>query len=210
MRRGLERYAPVSGYDVGPLARQKYAQLIVQKAGIFPGDVVLDVETGSGIIGVQVSRAFTRAKVIATDADRAALERAAKNAKDEGCVDRMRFVQCSPDALPFKEERFFFATVGLGLARVEEPVDVMEEIHRVAGFSGKIYAAAVDLSKVKPKPKGWRGIVFDDGMLDAMREIGFGKVQRQRIALLPDGALLDLVMAKRFDAEEDEGDDDDE
>src|SRR5437667_4310428 len=118
MRRGLERYAPASGYDVGALARQKYAQLVVRKAGIFPGDWVLGVETGSGILGVQVARAFTRCKVVATDADITSLAPARANAVAEGCIDRMRFVQASPAALPFRDESFYFATVGLALARV--------------------------------------------------------------------------------------------
>ena len=211
MRRGLERYAPAKGYDVGHLARQKYAHLVVRKAGLFPGDWVLDVETGTGILGVQVARAFTRAKVVATDAERASLERAAANAEAEGCRDRMRLVQCLPDALPFKDESFFFTTIGFGLSRQEEPLDVLDEIHRATGYSGKVYAPALDLTRVKPKPRGWLAMVFDEDTVAAMREMGYGKVQKQRVALLPDGAQLDLVMAKRFDpAEGDEDGDDDE
>ncbi|HWH08604.1 MAG TPA: class I SAM-dependent methyltransferase [Candidatus Thermoplasmatota archaeon] len=211
MRRGLERYAPSKGYDVGHLARQKYAQLVVRKAGLFPGDWVLDVETGTGILGVQVARAFTRAKVVATDAERANLDRAAANAEAEGCRERMRLVQCLPDALPFKDESFFFTTVGFALAREEEPLDVLDEIHRATGYYGKVYAPALDLTRVKPKPRGWNALVFDEETVAAMREMGYGKVQKQRVALLPDGAVLDLVMAKRFDPEEgDEGDGEDE
>lgn len=209
MRRGLERYAPASGYDVGHLARQKYAHLVVRKAGIFPGDWVLDVETGYGILGVQVGRAFTRAKVVATDAERENLTRAAANAKAEGCESRMRFVQCLPDALPFKDESFYFVTVGFALARMEEPLDVLDEIHRASGYSAKIYAPALDLTRVKPKPRGWTALVFDEDTMAAMREMGFGKMQKLRVARLPDGAQLDLVMAKRFDPD-DEGEAGDE
>lgn len=210
MRRGLERYAPAKGYDVGHLARQKYAHLVVRKAGLFPGDWVLDVETGTGILGVQVGRAFTRAKVVATDAERANLERAAANAEAEGCADRMRLVQCLPDALPFKDESFFFTTVGFALAKQEEPLDVLDEIHRATGYYGKVYAPSLDLTRVKPKPRGWLAVVFDEETIAAMREMGYGKVQKQRVALLPDGAVLDLVMAKRFDPAEGEGDEDED
>lgn len=220
MRRGLERYAPGKGYDVGMHARQKYAQLVVRKAGIFPGDWVLDVETGLGILGVQVSRAFTRAKVVATDALRESLEKAARNAEAEGCRERMRFVQCLPEALPFKDESFYFATVGFALALHEEPLEVLAEIHRASGYSAKVYMPALDLTRVKPKPRGWSAVVFDPDTLAAMREMGFGKVIRLRVAVLADGAQLDLVTAKRFDpddegegteeGEDDEEDDDDE
>lgn len=192
---------------MGHLAREKYAQLVVRKAGLFPGDWVLDVETGTGILGVQVGRAFTRAKVVATDEERENLEHARRNATAEGCADRMRFVQCLPDALPFKDESFFFTTVGFGLAKQEDPLDVLDEIHRATGYYGKVYAPALDLSRVKPKPRGWTSVVFDRDTMAAMREMGYGKVGRQRVAILADGAQLDLVMAKRFDpAEGDEGD----
>ena len=187
------------------LSRARFYQL--QKAGIFPGDWVLDVETGTGILGVQVARAFTRCKVVATDADTTNLRKARENAVAEGCVDRMRFVQASPDALPFKDETFYFVTVGLALARSEDPLDVLDEIHRATGYSAKVYAPAVDLTRVKPKPRGWRAVIFGDETTRAMREMGFGKITRQRVAVLADGAQIDLVMAKRFDAT---GDDDGE
>ena len=198
---------------MGPLARQKYAQLVVQKAGIFPGDWVLDVETGSGILGVQVARAFTRCKVVATGVDIKDLERARANAAAEGCAERVRFVRASPDALPFKDEAFYFATIGLQLHRLDEPLAVLAEIHRATGFSAKVYAIALDLARVKPKPRGWAASVFDEETLAAMREMGYGKIARQRVAVLQDGAQLDLVMAKRFDPTdegEDEGEDEDE
>lgn len=208
MRRGLERYAPEEGYDPGGIARDKIAQLVVRKAGVFPGDWVLDVETGTGLLGVNVARAFTRAKVMATDADRVRLERARENARTEGCDARMRFIQCLPDALPIKDERSYFTTVGFGLAEQDEPLDVLDELHRVTGFYGKVYAAAIDLRKAKKKPKELEAWVFDEETLGEMREMGYGKVQMQQVAVLADGARLFLVTTKRFDAEgegEDEG-----
>lgn len=210
MRRGEERYAPKGGYDVGPLARHRMSELVVRKAGLFPGDWVLDVDTGTGILGVNVARAFTRCKLVATDAERENLVKARENAVKEGCIDRVRLVQCLPDALPFKEETFFFATVGLRLARYEEPVDVLDEIHRVTGYYGKVYAPALDLRRMARKPRGWKEWVFTEDVLNEMRDMGFGKVATQRIMVLPDGAQLQLVMMKRFDPEGEEGDDEEE
>lgn len=210
MRRGLERYAPSKGYDVGPLARQKYAHLVVRKAGLFPGDWVLDVETGTGILGVQVARAFTRSKVVATDAEREDLARARANAEAEGACSRIQFVQALPDALPFKDESFFFTTIGLQLAREEEPLDVLEEIHRVTGYTGKVYAPSLDFTRASKKPRGVSRWVFGEDAVAALKEMGFGKVQKLRVMLLPDGAELVLVTMKRFDPESDEDGDEDE
>ena len=203
MRRGLERYAPSDGYDPGPLGRDKLRQIVIRKAGLFPGDWALDVETDAGLLGVNVSRSFTRVKVVATDADRERLERARDNAVTEGCAERMRFVQCLPEALPFKEEVFFFSTVGLRLAEVEEPLEALDEVHRTTGFYGKVYVAAADLRRTRKKPKGLHAWIFDAETIAAMREIGFGKVQPLQVATLPDGTRLHLITAKRFDPAED-------
>lgn len=210
MRRGFERYAPEDGYDPGSLARNKVAELVVQKAGLFPGDWVLDVETDTGLLGVNVARAFTRAKVVATDAEREHIEKARENARTEGCDGRMRFVQCLPEALPFKDESVFFATIGMRLHEHEEPLEVLDEVHRVTGYYGKVYAAALDLTRLRRKPKGVDPWVFDDDTVDAMREMGFGKVQKQQVAVLADGGRLYLVTAKRFDPEEGDEDEEDE
>ena len=208
MRRGLERYAPEDGYDPGPQARNKLAELVVRKAGLFPGDWVLDVQTDAGLLGVNVARAFTRAKVVATDADRARLEKARANAEAEGCAERMRFVQCAPDALPFKDEFSFFTTVHFTLALEEEPLDVLAELHRATGFYGKIYAGAVDLRKGRRRPRAMKQWVFTDETIGQMRALGYGKVQMQQVAVLPDGGRLLLVTTKRFDAEGEEDDED--
>lgn len=208
MRRGLERYAPTKGFDVGSLARQKYAALVVRKAGLFPGDWVLDVETGTGILGVQVARAFTRSKVVATDSERVNLEKARANAiaESQGASGRIQFVQCLPDALPFKEEKFFFTTVGLALSREEEPLDVLEEIHRTTGYTGKVYAPSIDFTRAAKKPRGVASWVFDDETMKALREMGFGKLQKMRVTMLVGGGELVLVTMKRFDPEEDDED----
>ncbi|HEX2021869.1 MAG TPA: class I SAM-dependent methyltransferase [Candidatus Thermoplasmatota archaeon] len=210
MRRGAERYAPTEGYDVGSQARFKYFELVVRKAGLFPGDRALDVQTGTGILGVNVARAFTRVRVVATDESRENLEHARENSVAERCRDRMEFVQALPDMLPFKDETFFFTTIGFRLCAEEEPLDALDEIHRVTGFYGKVYAPALDFTRVKKPPRDVHAWVFDDATVAAMREMGFGKVQRMRVASLADGAVLFLMTMKRFDAAGEEGDDEDE
>lgn len=216
MRRGLERYAPEKGYDPGRIGRDKLAELVVRKAGLFPGDWVLDVQTGEGLLGVNVARAFTRAKVVATESDPERLEKARANAIAEGCDARMRFLLCAPDALPLKDESFWFATVGLRLAEEEEPLDAMDEVHRVTGYMGKVYCGAVDLRKMRgKKPRGVEPWVFDDEALAELKEMGFGKVQVSQVSMQNDGSRLHLVMMKRFDADEGEdadadGDEEDE
>ncbi|GEM_PF-5604652 len=211
MRRGVERYAPSEGYDVGAIARHKYSELVVRKAGLFPGDWSLDVQTGTGILGVQVARAFTRVKVVATDHSRENLLHARENAKAEKCEHRMAFVECLPDMLPFKDEQFFFTTIGFRLCAEEEPLATLDEIHRVTGFYGKVYAPALDFSRARAKPQDVHDWVFGEETLREMRDMGYGKIQTLDVATLADGARLRLVTMKRFDPEEgDEAEDGEE
>lgn len=211
MRRGLQRYAPEKGYDPGPIGRDKLAALVVRKAGLFPGDWVLDVQTGEGLLGVNVARAFTRSKVVATESDLPRLRKARDNAKAEGCDARLRFILCAPDALPLKDESFWFATVGLRLAEEDEPLDALDEVHRVTGFMGKVYCGAIDLRTMRTKkPRGVAPWVFDDETLSELKEIGFGKVQVSQVSMQNDGSRLHLVMMKRFDAAAGAGEDEDE
>lgn len=210
MRRGQERFAPVEGYDVGPLARDRYAGLVIRKAGLFPGDWALDVQTGTGILGVNLARAFTRVKTVVTDVNRDNLVHARENAVAERCDERLRYVLCLPDMMPFKDETFYFTTVGFRLCAEEEPLDTLDEIHRVTGFYGKVYAPTIDFRKMRgKKPDDIIDWVFTSERIAEMREMGYGKVQTTRIMSLPDGAVIQLVMTKRLDpegGEDDEGD----
>jgi ubiquinone/menaquinone biosynthesis C-methylase UbiE len=210
MRRGVERYAPTEGYDVGPIARHKYSELVVRKAGLFPGDWVLDVQTGTGILGVQVARAFTRAKVVATDVNRDNLLHARANAVADKAAERIQFVQCLPDQLPFKDESFYFATIGFRLCVEEQPLDTLDEIHRATGFYAKVYAPALDFTRARNKPADVHDWVFDAQTMKEMREMGYGKIQVLDVATLADGARLRLVTMKRFDPEDGEPMDDKE
>jgi hypothetical protein len=90
------------------------------------------------------------------------------------------------------------------LCAEEEPLETLDESHRVTGFYGKVYAPALDFTKSKKKPADVHDWVFDDATIAEMRTIGFGKVQKTRVAVLADGALLFLVTMKRFDPEGEE------
>lgn len=201
VRRGTERYKPVEGYDVGTQARHKYSELIVRKAGLFPSDRILDVQTNTGILGVNLARAFTRTRTVATDAIRENLELARENARAERCADRIDFVLCLPDELPFKDEVFTFTTTGFMLAIEEDPMATLDEMHRVTHYYGKIYVATLDLRKKRDPLKDVRQWIFDDATIKEMREIGYGKVQKFRLSILADGAEIWLVTTKRFDPE---------
>lgn len=206
VRRGLERYSSAKGHDLGPMARQRYVDHVVHKAGLIPGDWALDVQTGNGLLGNSVGRAFTRVRVVAIDEDRANLEAARENAKAERCIERMRFVQCAADALPFKDESFYFVTIGFHLPEGVGELSVLEEVHRTSGYTAKVYAPSLEYPPGRPRPEAATVWQFDKESIGQVKELAFGKLQKQRVAMLPDGGQLYVTSMKRFDPEEDEGD----
>lgn len=198
------RYLPPDGHDIGPLARRQYEDTVVRKAGLFPGDRALDVQTGNGWLGNAVARAFTKARVVATDEDRQNVAQARANAQADGCAARMDFVVCAADGLPFIDEVFSFALCGWATPPDVGELDILDEVHRTTHYSGKAYAPSLEYPAGKARPAGATAWLFDDDGNDQAREIGFGKVQKQRIARLPDGGRLFLTTMKRFDPDEDE------
>lgn len=198
-------YSRPAGYDVGDLARRKLVDVIRQKSGLWPGDKLVDVASGAGPVSHGLARAFTRVEIHAVEEDAELLEQSAVNARRERVPpDRLTLVRALPDALPFPDEAFLVSTCALGLSRVDDPVSVLEEMHRVTEFGGKCLLVDVDLTKHAGVPEDVRVNVLDAALYEEMKEIGWGKVQTQRLALLKGGGVLRLVTAKRFDVEGDE------
>ena len=87
--------------EVGPdvLIPRPETELIVDETLALVGrdssPIVMDVGTGSGCIAIALAREIPRARVIATDVSRYALEVARRNAVQHGVADRIRFVETS-------------------------------------------------------------------------------------------------------------------
>lgn len=210
MRPPVERpdYAPFSGYDPGDRIRKKVAQVVARKAGLWPGDRALQAACGPALAAAPLAKAFTRCRVAAVDERPEAVSRARANAAAEGAGARLDAVRASPYALPFPDETFQLSVVVFGLASVEEPADALAEVHRVTGFYGKLFVVEADLTRLAKVPRGTPRRVLDESLEDDLRDIGFGKLQRQKLDVLPGGGILEMLTAKRFDPDEEEPDDD--
>ena len=204
------KYGPYPGFDVGDLARKRYSDIVVRKAGLWPGDRALDVACGHGTVSNALARAFTKCRVSAVEADEEELARAVENARVEGALPRLDFVSADPTALPYDDETFMLTTCALGLAFEPDYLEVLEEIHRVTAFMGKVYLVDVDFTNAKKRPGRAKKSVFNEDTQAAMKEMGYGKINIQRVDTLRDGTAVLLLAAKRFDpevGEPDEGED---
>lgn len=198
-------YTPAPGYDVGALARRRYTDLMIRRAGLIPGEEALVVQCGLGPLANALASRFTKCDVVATDSREDTLEVARRNAEVEEVRDRMKFRHADPADLPFRTERFFVTTMDIGLHAQEDPLAVLEELHRVTDYGGKLLLADVDFSKSRNPPENVHTDVFSDETQDAMKEQGWGKVALQKVSLLRDGGILYVLQAKRYDPEETAG-----
>lgn len=195
------KYGPYPGFDVGDLARKRYSEALVKKAGLWPGDRALDVVCGHGTVGNGIARAFTKCRVAAVEPEPTELAIARKNAEIEDCAKRLDFTQADPTALPFDDETFMLATCALALSDHPDPLEVIAEIHRVTAFYGKVLLVDVDFSNAATRPRALKKHVLGQDTQEAMREMGYGKMQTQRLDVLRGGAAIVLLAAKRFDPE---------
>ncbi|MHB8604950.1 MAG: class I SAM-dependent methyltransferase [Thermoplasmatota archaeon] len=207
---GRGAYVPLKGYDVGNRTRTLYRDAVWRKAGLWPGDKVLDLGCGVGTLSNVLAANFNKVRVVGVDSDTAALARCAVNAREEEATPRLTLVRADATELPFVDETFRLVVAGLAFSSLDDPLGALEEAHRVAEFGGKALFVEADFTRAKAKPRGLEANVFDEAMLDEMRGMGWGKLAVQRIDVLADGTQLNLVTAKRFDADDAEVPDDED
>lgn len=192
-------YAPHVGYDPGARSRRAVTEAIARKAGMFPGDLALVAPAGVGLVAAPLARAWTRCRVVAVEEDGDALARCVANTRELDALARLRPYRADPTALPFEDECFPLVACALALHAHDDPLGVLEELHRVAYWSGKLLAVEPDFTRLAKKPRGLHRNVLDADTQEAMKDMGWGKVSVQKIEVLPDGTVLQLATAKRLD-----------
>jgi len=95
-REGWALFAPLEMYTTPPAAK------LVRFAGIAPGQSVLDVACGTGVVAVSAARAGARVRGL--DLSPVLLERARQNAQIAGV--EIDFVEGDAEALPYADASF--------------------------------------------------------------------------------------------------------
>jgi len=192
---GRPAYGPFAE-DVGELVRMRYTKLVVHKAGMLPGDRVLDAGTGRGLLANAVARSFGKCTAVGIDLDAAHLRDARLNARLEGVAERVQFVRASADALPFKEGTFSVFVAGLAFTGTRDIRPVADEADRVLVPMSKV--VIVDAARPKgPDP-------LSDANAERWKRLGFGRVSVQKVTVLSDGRTLKALFARKLAGDEDE------
>ncbi len=116
-----------------------WKRFALARAGIRPGQRVLDLATGSGDLALVIARALReRGLLVASDINGRMLERGRDRLIDAGVGAHIEFVQADAQALPFSDRLFDCVSIGFGLRNVTDQPAALAEMTRVLRPGGRI------------------------------------------------------------------------
>src|SRR4051812_41834899 len=115
-------------------------QRVLDNADIHPGDTVLDVGAGDGLIAFgALDRVGTDGRVIFSDVSADLVSHAQGLAHDLGAQDRMTFIQAAAEDLsPIEDESVDVVTTRSVLIYVDDKATAFREFHRVLRPGGRV------------------------------------------------------------------------
>jgi len=145
LQRRVQRYGwdrAVAAYEEGwRVQLQPAHSLMLDMVGLHPGERVLDVACGTGLVSFRVAEAVgTRGAVVGTDISGQMVE-AARRFAAERDLTNASFERSDAEELPFADATFDAAVCGLGLMYVPDPVRALREMRRVLRPGGRAAAA---------------------------------------------------------------------
>ncbi len=139
----LERFA------ADPFLR-RVAQRSIELMGIRPGDDVLDVGCGTGVLLPVLAEIVTESgSVTGIDYSADLVEAARKRVSSDALAGRCRVVQGDATALPFEADSFAAAHVERVLMHLPDPDAAIREMCRVVRPGGWVVAAEPDVAGVR-------------------------------------------------------------
>jgi demethylmenaquinone methyltransferase/2-methoxy-6-polyprenyl-1,4-benzoquinol methylase len=116
-----------------------WKRIVIEQAGIRPGQTVLDVAAGTGDLAKAFAkRVGPKGKVIVSDINAAMLEVGRERLVDSGCIANVEFVQADAENLPFETNQFACVTIAFGLRNVTHKAKALASMYRVLQPGGKL------------------------------------------------------------------------
>jgi SAM-dependent methyltransferase len=120
---------------------QAVSRTLVERAGIGPGDAVLDVAAGYGEPGLTAARAVAPGgHVVCTDISAEMLAVGRERAAAAG-LDNLRFIECDAEALAFEGASFDAVLSRQGLQFLPDVAGVLARLHAFLKPHGRLAAA---------------------------------------------------------------------
>jgi demethylmenaquinone methyltransferase/2-methoxy-6-polyprenyl-1,4-benzoquinol methylase len=143
-RHALEMFSQIPGsYDEVAAALSffqdgRWRRAAVEAVGAAPGDLVLDVACGTGMVSAALVERWG-CRVIGLDQSPAMLARARQRADgDPSLASRIELVEGEAESLPFGDGHFDHLTFTYLLRYVDDPAATLRELRRVVKPGGRV------------------------------------------------------------------------
>ena len=145
LQRRVQRYGwdkAVGDYEAGWQAQLEPAQsLMLDMAALRPGERVLDVACGTGLVSFRIADAVGEdGAVVGTDIS-GEMVAAARRLAAERNIGNARFERCDAEGLRLDDEPFDAALCGLGMMYVPDPLKALEQMRRLVIPGGRTAVA---------------------------------------------------------------------
>jgi len=145
LQRRVQRYGwdRASAHYEGYWARQlaPAQDLLMEMAALVPGERVLDVACGTGLVTFRAAEAVGAAgRVVGTDLSEQMVAHATASAAARG-LSQVSFARCGAEDLSSVDGPFDAALCALGLMYVPDPRRALEEMHRTLAPGGRAVSA---------------------------------------------------------------------
>jgi demethylmenaquinone methyltransferase/2-methoxy-6-polyprenyl-1,4-benzoquinol methylase len=128
-----DRYARLLSFGQDP----RWRRFLVERITARPGDVVLDVATGTGAVALELIRQ-KGCSVVGIDQSAEMLEEARRRIALAAATKDVRLVEGRAEELPFEEGAFDALTVTYLLRYVDDPAATLAELARVVRSGGTL------------------------------------------------------------------------
>jgi ubiquinone/menaquinone biosynthesis C-methylase UbiE len=123
-----------------PAVTLPWAEDLLERVGLVPGDRVLDVACGTGVVArLAAERVGTGGRVVGLDVNRGMLEIARTLSLSDGAS--IEWVEGSALVLPFTDGEFGIVVCQLGLQFFADRVGALREMRRVLADNGRVGAS---------------------------------------------------------------------
>ena len=155
--------------------RDKYwRRFTVRKTGLTPGGTALDVACGTGMLSIELAKVIGNSgRVVGLDFCENMLEIARKNIEKTPFQKNIELVQGNAMALPFPDNTFDCATIGLALRNVPDVEKCISEMRRVVKPGGRV----ISLELAKPSAPVFKQLyyLYFEQLVPLLGKMGVGK-----------------------------------
>ena len=152
---------------------KRWRRFTVKQTGLKPGGHALDVACGTGMLSIELAKAAgPNGKVTGLDFSPEMLAVGADNVAKTQWQPVIEFIQGNAMALPFADDSFDCATIGLALRNVPDVKQCIAEMRRVVKPGGKV----VSLELAKPSAPVFKQLyyLYFEQILPLLGRIGVG------------------------------------